>query len=258
MSFSGIFSRALVLAATVLVAANPAAAETTLRVGIQGLPPTMGNPYRNTGMPNIYTMGATFDGLTRINEHGKVQPWLATSWESTGPLTWVIRLREDVEFSNGVPFTSEAVVKVVDYLRSDAALREMVARELNFIASARALDTHTVEFTMHRPAPFLPRYLPILYMVEPGEWQRLGPVDFSMAPVGTGPYKVDTYRPNKIELSAFRESWRTPGIDKLELLLVAEAASRAQGVQSGILDIAISIGPEEVSAIEAWGGHSIS
>ncbi|NIL97181.1 MAG: ABC transporter substrate-binding protein, partial [Planctomycetales bacterium] len=54
----------------------------------------------------IYTMGAMFDGLTRVDEHGQLQPWLATSWENTGPLTWVLKLREGVKFSNDVPFTA--------------------------------------------------------------------------------------------------------------------------------------------------------
>ena len=56
---------------------------TPLRIAVQGLPLTMGNPYRNTFTPNIYTMGAMFDGLTRIDEHGEVQPWLATASHSS-------------------------------------------------------------------------------------------------------------------------------------------------------------------------------
>ena len=233
-------------------------AETTLRIGLQGLPPTMGNPYRTTGPPNIYTTGATFDGLTRIDEQGEVQPWLATHWENTGPLTWVLQLREGVYFSNGVAFDAGAVVNAIDYLQSEEALREVVARELDFIASARVLSANTVELRTHRPAPLLPRQLTILYMVEPGEWRRLGPVGFSQAPVGTGPFKVNAYKADKIELSAFDGSRRKPRVDRLELLAVPEAASRAQAVQSGIIDVAIAVGPDEVSGIEAFGGTGIS
>ncbi len=233
-------------------------AATPLRVGVQAIPATMGNPYRNTFTPNIYTMGATFDGLTRIDEYGQLQPWLATSWENTGPLTWVLRLRESVKFSNGAPFTAEAVVSVVDYLSSEEAVREMIARELNFIDSARALDDHTVELTTNRPAPFLPRYLPILYMVEPGEWRRLGPVEFSRQPVGTGPFVMTDFSPAKIELTAFEDSWRKPQVDRVEILAIPEAVTRTQAVQSGMLDVAIGIGPEEVAAIEASGGRGMS
>ena len=195
--------------------AIPYAAGEPLRLGVQGIPLTQGNPYRNTGIPNIYTIGAIFDGLTRIDENGRVQPWLATSWENTGPLTWVLTLRKGVKFSNGKPFNAEAVVAVVDFFQTDAALPEMVARELNIIVGGRALDEHTVELTTARPAPYLPRSLPVFYVVEPSQWRRLGPEGFSAQPVGTGPFKVDDFKPSKIELSAFTESWRPASVDRL-------------------------------------------
>ena len=233
-------------------------AETTLRVGVQALPLTMGNPYRNTFTPNIYTVGAIFDGLTRVDEHGDVQPWLATRWQNTGPLTWVIELRRDVRFSNGKPFNADAVVAVVDFFGTEESVREMVARELNFISAARAIDDYTVELTTSRPAPVLPRYLPIFYIVEPEQWQKLGPTGFSAQPIGTGPFRVDTFKPSRVELSAFEGSWRKPKVDRLEMLAIPDAASRAQAVQSGTIDVAISIGPEEVAAIELSGGRGIS
>jgi peptide/nickel transport system substrate-binding protein len=246
------------LLASLVFPGTGAHAVTPLRVGVQAIPATMGNPYRNTFTPNIYTMGATFDGLTRIDEYGQLQPWLATRWENTGPLTWVFHLRKGVRFSNGVSFTAEAVVNAVNYLRSEDAVREMIARELDFIERARVLDEQTVELTTNRPAPFLPRYLSILYMVEPGEWQRLGPAEFSRRPVGTGPFVMNAFKPAKIELTAFEDSWRKPNVERLEILAIPEAVSRTQAVQSGLLDVAIGIGPEEVAAIESSGGAGMS
>ena len=229
-----------------------------LRVAVQGLPPIMGNPYRNTGIPNIYTMGAIFDGLTRIDAKGNVQPWLATHWENKDPLTWVFHLRDDVTFSNGVPFTAAAVVSTVEYLTSGEAVREMVARELNFIDHARALDDHTVEFVTNRPTPLLPRSLPIMYIVEPGQWARLGPVEFSKQPVGTGPFVAESFDPNVIEFRAFEGSWRKPKVDRLSIIGILDTASRAQAVQSGSADIAMSVGPTEIAAIKRAGGYGVA
>ena len=75
---------------------NPAKAQDqkTLRVGLQALPPSLFNPYRNTGLPYVYTWSAVFDGLTSIDASGSLQPWLATSWERTDPVTWVIELHK--------------------------------------------------------------------------------------------------------------------------------------------------------------------
>ena len=235
-----------------------AVAQDVIRIGTTALPPTLGNPFRNTGTPHIYTWSATFDGLTRIDFDGNLKPWLAGDWETTSDLTWVFRLRDDVVFSNGVPFTADAVVSVFDYLTSDAAVREAVAREFSFVKSARAIDDHTVEITTHEPAPILPRALPLLHMVEPGQWNRLGPEGFAREPVGTGPYHPVRFGATKIEYEAVPTSWRKPHVARLEKIAAPEAYARTQAVLSNQMDIAIALGPEEADAIAAAGGVGLN
>jgi peptide/nickel transport system substrate-binding protein len=235
-----------------------AVAQDVIRIGTTALPPTLGNPFRNTGTPHIYTWSATFDGLTRIDVDGNLKPWLAVDWETTSDLTWVFRLRDDVVFSNGVPFTADAVVSVFDYLTSDAAVREAVAREFSFVKSARAIDDHTVEITTHEPAPILPRALPLLHMVEPGQWSRLGPEGFAREPVGTGPYHPVRFGATKIEYEAVPTSWRKPHVARLEKIAAPEAYARTQAVLSNQMDIAIALGPEEADAIAAAGGVGLN
>ena len=91
-----------------------ARANDKISLAVTALPPSLFNPYRNTGLPYVYTWSAVFDGLTTIDADGNVQPALATSWKNINPLTWVFHLRDDVMFSNGKPFTAQAVVGVVD------------------------------------------------------------------------------------------------------------------------------------------------
>lgn len=241
-----------------LLIASASQAQDVLRIGTTALPPTLGNPYRNTGTPHIFTWSATFDGLTRIDATGTLQPWLATDWESVDQLTWRIKLRDDVTFSNGVPFNADAVVNVFDYLTSDDAVREAVAREFSFVSSARAVDPFTVEIVTNVPTPHLPRVLPLLYMVEPGQWQRLGPEGFSRDPVGTGPYRPIKFSATKIDYDAVPTSWRTPSIPKMKMIAAPEAYARTQAVMAGQMDIALSLGPEEANTIAAMGGRSLS
>lgn len=233
-------------------------AQDVLRIGTTALPPTMGNPYRNTGTPHIFTWSATFDGLTRIDREGVLKPWLATSWETTDDLTWVIKLRDDVTFSNGVPFTADAVVNVVEFLLSDSAVREAVAREFSLVRSAVALGPHSVELKTHVPTPHLPRLLPLLYMVEPGQWNRLGPDGFARKPIGTGPYHPTEFGATRILYDAVPTSWRKPHIQKMEKIAAPEAYARTQAVISGQMDIAMALGPEEADTIAAMGGRSLS
>ncbi len=233
-------------------------AQDIIRIGTTALPPTQGNPYRNTGAPHSYTWSATFDGLTRIDETGLLKPWLATEWTLKDDLTWVIHLRDDVSFSNDAPFTSEAVVNAVDFLTSANSGREAVARELQFIKSAHAVDAHTVEIVTHTPAPHLPRAMPILYMVEPGQWTELGPEGFAREPVGTGPYHPVDFGATRIQYEAVPSSWRRPIVPRLEIIAAPEAYTRTQAVMANQMDIALILGPEENATIEAGGGLGMS
>lgn len=236
----------------------PAHADDTVRLAVTALPPSLFNPYRNTGLPYVYTWSAVFDGLTAIDEAGNVQPALATSWENVDPLTWIFHLRKDVTFSNGKPFTADAVVQVVDFLSSDAAIREVVARMMFFLESARALDDHTVEIKTSVPTPLLPRFLPQFHIVEPDYFRDVGLEDFSRAPIATGPFIVDEIRPERVLLSAFRDGWRPPVEEQLEILAIPDLSARAQSITSGLLDVALSMGPESTRAIQALGGGRVT
>ena len=229
----------------------------TLRVSVQALPPSLFNPYRNTGLPYVYAWSATFDGLTAIDENGMLQPWLATSWENVDPLTWIIRLRDDVIFSNGKPFTADAVVAVVNFLTSKESVKEVVARMMFFLESARVIDDKTVEIKTRVPTPLLPRFLPQFYMVEPEHFLALGLEGFAREPVATGPFILEEIRPDRAELAAFGNSWRAPRVDKLRILVLPEKTTRTFAIQTGQLDIALNMGPDEVAQIVASGGKKV-
>ncbi len=233
-------------------------AETTLRLAINGLPPSQFNPYRNTGLPYVYTWSAVFDGLTAIDAKGNVQPALAKSWENIDPLTWIFHLRDDVTFSNGRPFTADAVVNVVDFLSGEEATREVVARMMFFLESARVIDDFTVEIKTSVPTPLLPRFFPQLYMVEPDYFQGVGLQEFSGAPIATGPFIVEDVRPERVDFRAFKEGWRPPIADRLEILSVPDNATRALSVQAGRFDIALQLGPDESKTIQAQGGTQVT
>ena len=87
-----------------------AQADRVLRFGANDLPPGLGNPYTATSIPSNLMWSALFDGLTQLDEAGKVVPALATSWEIAEPTRWLIHLQDNVVFSNGEPFDADAVV----------------------------------------------------------------------------------------------------------------------------------------------------
>ena len=233
------------------------AAEDTLRMGVGGLPPQRGNPYDVFQSPSVLTVSAMFEGLTFMKLDGTLNPRLAVSWEAVDRTTWKFNLRKDVVFSNGKPFTSAAVVHAVDYLVNSTNMREMVKRELNFLEGAEAIDEHTVLIRTKTPEALFPRYSSVLFIVEPEQWQSLGPDGFKNEPVGTGPYANPEWSAASVKLTAHERSWRAPKIPELEILQLVDKSSRIQGVAAGRLDIVTALGPEDIGTIESAGGKGV-
>lgn len=243
-----------VLAAAALLTAMPApAAEPALRFAITALPAEIAHPYRQTGLPTVFILAMLYDALTNIGADGTPQPWLATSWTAADPTRWVFTLRRDVVFSNGVPLTAAAVADNIAYVISAAAAVETLHVELENVAGARALDTHTLEIVTRTPDILLPHLMSMLPIAEPGAWRSLGPQGFARQPVGTGPFRVAAWRAGGLQLAAVPGSWRAPKIAALEVLSLPEATTRVQALLSGRIDVAMTLGPEDAVALEAAG-----
>jgi peptide/nickel transport system substrate-binding protein len=225
----------------------------TLNVGVIGFPREYGHPYAVSNLPGIYTFTAIYDALTYVNAKGQVEPWLALSWTQTNDTTWQFKLRPDVTFSNGEPFGSAAVAASINYLLSPEARGDTTTQELSSLAGVRVIDDLTVEISTNAPNPVLPSELSALRIIAPEHWKKVGPDGYRMNPVGTGPFQVANWGPARLELKAFKQSWRAPQVEKLNLLVLPEAPTRVQGVLSGKLDIALALRTEDKQVLEAAG-----
>ena len=235
------------------------AAGGTIRFALATLPPHQGNPYATSSMPSITTTSAMYEGLTRIAPDGTLKPWLATSWSNVDPKTWRFNLRKGVTFSNGKPFNASAVAASVTYMATKARpIDGLVRSDLPPLESARAIDEFTVEIVTKNPVPTFPRYAAIVFVPEPESFAALGPDEFAQKPVGTGPFMAESWEPNRATFKAFEKSWRKPKAAKLEILALPEPTSRVQAIISGRADIAGSLGPEDVQALEAAGHKGVS
>jgi peptide/nickel transport system substrate-binding protein len=224
-----------------------------LRVAITALPAQVTNPFRYSGLPAALVTDAIFDGLTAIDRQGAPQPALALRWEQRDTRVWRFYLRPGVQFSNGKPFTSDAVVFAIDYLKSPEASAENLRTELANIVDAAAIDPLTVDLVTAAPDVLLPRLVSMLRIVEPSQWRRLGRVGFAREPVGTGPFRVDRTGPTAIRLSAFADSWRRPRVKRLEFLAVPDSIARVQALQSRRVHIAMMLGPDDLPNLELTG-----
>jgi len=251
------FLRAITAAAglTLALAAPAFGAEKVLRIATTAFPPSKGNPFYSTATTSYTFFTALFDSLTMIDDAGVVHPWLALEWTPINETTWHFKLRPNVTFSNGEPFNAFAVKTTVDFLLSPEGNAQTVGRDIEFIASTRVIDELTLEIVTKAPNILLPRYVSGFSVVAPKHFLAVGIDGFAQAPIGTGPFKVDDWGPEKVLLSAYRGSWRAPIIDKIEMLALPEPTTRTQAMETKRVDVATNLNPEDVSILEASGNR---
>ncbi|HET7038239.1 MAG TPA: ABC transporter substrate-binding protein, partial [Thermomicrobiaceae bacterium] len=157
-----------------------------------------GVPYPITlpnALPSLLTCKTIFNDLTKFALNDKtieVVPDLAESWQANDTLTeYTFKLRQDVKWHDGKPFTSDDVKFTVDSML-DPNVNGAQAGNISAIKETQAVDPNTVKFILKYPYSDLPTMLGYNQYVCPKhllDGQDLNnPADFLKHPVGTGPF----------------------------------------------------------------------
>ncbi len=246
------------LCLSVLMAAQPVlSADKILSIGTSLIGPNRGHAYQGITMPAIMPLNAIYDTVTVIENDGSVGPGLALSWESDDAIIWRLKLREGVSFSNGVPFTADAIVKSVENMRSPEAGLWSISTTLYQVAKARALDDHTVEIELNQRDALFPIHAAVWRIPEPGAWETMSGPDYESNPVGTGPFQVTKWNQAGVDMRAFKGSWRAPKLDGLSFIVIPDQTARLQAILSGAVDFVVGLGPDDAAPIEADGGRLV-
>lgn len=243
------------LSVILFVSTAPVGAK-TLRVAVGAFPPTLGNPFTGASLPSAEMWWSNYDALTRLNWSGGPEPALAESWGNTSPTTWVFHLRPGVTYHNGKPFTAQVVVDVLSLMKREDMQRYLIPNELKFVSNSRVIDDLTVEIQTAEPDAILPKRLATLMMIDPALWDEIGADGYTLAPVGTGPFRlIDFGRGNKVAtMEAYADSWRaSKDIQSLEYRLVSDKTSRIQALLSNQVDLITGLHVDDVSLVEGLG-----
>ena len=235
-----------------------AQADRVLRFGANDLPPGLGNPYTATSIPSNLMWSALFDGLTQLDEAGKVVPALATSWEIAEPTRWLIHLQDNVVFSNGEPFDADAVVATFGYLMSNEGKGTAIGNEVRGFKAVRSVGRLTVEIKTTVPDALVPNRLVAIFIVAPKAWGTLGPDGFAQTPSGTGPFKLTSWGQGtgRATVAAAPQSWRwngPPNFDRMEFFDMPDASMRTQALLSGQIDMMVGVVPDDVELVRQSG-----
>lgn len=193
------------------------------------------------------------EGLTRMayTEDGSLDwvPNLATEWEQVGDLQWRFKLRENVKFHDGRPFTSADVVFTMDKALAPEAERTVLLESLDHV---EAVDEHTVDIFTTVPNPFVPRSL-YRIGIQPDGWGVDNADEAETTAIGTGPYKLVDFASTRDAATLQKNEgyWgdNSEIIPEVRFRIIPETGARVAALEAGEVDAVFGLPPEILATV---------
>ncbi len=236
---------ALALATTALLSLPAMAQKSggTLVQITQPEPPNLA-PYISTSAPIGQVTAKVFDGLLEYGFDLKPKPSLAESFEvSPDGKSITFKLRKDVKFHDGKPFTSEDVqFTIMEVLKKNHPRGIATFRDVTAVDTP---DAHTAIFRLATPAPVILKALssyesPIVpkHIYGQGDIKTHANAN---TPIGSGPFKFGEWRRGEfVRLDKNPNYWRAglPYLDRLVVRFIADASTRTAALEKGEAHVA--------------------
>ncbi len=208
-----------------------------------------------------YGVGET---LTRFNEKGDVEPWLAESWSvSDDHQTWTFKLKDHVTFSNGEAMTASKVKASIEHLYdvNDPAKGGSGNPQAHFTYVGIEADdaAKTVAITTTEPKADLPGAMAYPWMLVM-DVEGLKDRDVTNeGPIGTGPYMIKSFvKDTSVDVVKNPHYWNGEvPFEQVHIAHVADSATRSLALQDGSVDFALNISPADQQVLAKKGGFHV-
>lgn len=213
------------------------------------------DPHFYTATPNLEVSKQIFDGLTRTDADGKVQPGLALSWRQVEPQVWEFKLRPGVTFHDGTPFTADDVAFTLSRVPKVQNSPGSFVIFTRSIERAEVVDPLTVRFHTRGADPLVPVNLAWVMMLSRTLHAEAATDRFNdgRLAVGTGPYRFGAFVPGeRIELNRNDNYWgEKPAWSRVTNRTIRNAAARTAALLSGDVDIVNGVPTADLARLRA-------
>ncbi|MFK3777532.1 ABC transporter substrate-binding protein [Agrobacterium sp. NPDC089420] len=219
----------------------------TLTWGVETEPATL-NPQLNGQDKTKLLLRNAYESLLARTADGGYVPWLATGYSiSEDGKTYTFKLRDDVAFTDGQKLDAQAVIANFEKLKDPAYSASVSAGPVSRIAELKAVDGHTISFTLKDIyAPFLD-YVAGLEILSPAAFSSSQIKSGGPEVAGTGPFILKRYvKGQEIQFEknpAYNWAPKTAKhqgpayLDQITYRFLPESSVRTGALTSGQLDV---------------------
>lgn len=129
-----------------------------------------------------------YEPLLGVNKDYQIEKCLAKDWAKTSAITYLIKLRDDVIWSDGEKLTVEDVLYTIDLLKQ---IPSIYAYNVQYIINVDKIDLYTLQITLDHEIPFFEYNLIFPIMSKKYyEGEDFSTTAKNNTPIGTGKYKI--------------------------------------------------------------------
>lgn len=179
-----------------------------------------------------------YEPLITLTKDYKVEACLATEWAKQSDNSYLIKLRENVKWTNGERFTAEDVRFTIDRLKEVSSI---YSYNVQYVIGVDIVDDYTIKINLDREVPFFEYQLtfPILSK-DYYEAEDFVNTEKNNSPVGTGKYKISEVQSSYIILEKNSSWWNKQTdltIEKITVNLYSSIGELYNSFKLGNIDL---------------------
>ena len=209
------------------------------------------DPHHHNLTPNNALLRHVFNSLIAQDASQTLVPSLARSWRTVNATTWEFKLRPNVTFHDGTPFTAEDVAFSFKRAPTVPNSPSSFAPYLKAITEVVVVDTRTIHLKTAAPYPLMPNDIATVLIVSKKAAERATTDDFNSgkSAIGTGPYKFAEYVPNqRVVLTANYKYWAgEEPWEKVTFKMLTSAPARVAALLSKDVDAIEDVPPADLA-----------
>lgn len=195
---------------------------------------------------------AITETLVAANADFTLKPGLAKAWTQVDDRTWIFILRDDVVFHDGTRMTADDVKASLERtIKMDSRVKSMLNAD-----KITVLNSSAIQITTMADNPIVAGVLhyPNCGIIARSSLDAAGNMT---KPIGTGPYKFESYNLQTHELIVVKhEQWwgGKVGVDKIIIKGTPDPNTRALMIENGELDFTVDVPYSETDRIDNLPG----